>query len=92
MNTRFKFILLFFFFLNNTFLLFSKSKPLSEEDVEALKYGVWLVDHGKTDSSIIVLENLAYKYPKNYIINYEYCYSIYTKGDYASVIKNLKRI
>ena len=92
MNTNFRTLLLLIFFLNNTFLLFSKDDQLSKEDIETLKYGVWLVDQGKTDSSIIVLEKLVNKHPKNYIINYEYCYSIYAKGDYASVIKNLKKI
>lgn len=65
---------------------------MSIEDNENLKHAVQLVDQGEIDSSLYILEALVKKHPKNYIINYEYTYSLVKKGNFAEANKILRKL
>ncbi len=75
-----------------TLTVFSQNYPLSLEDKEKLNHAIELVDGGKVDSSLYILEALVKKYPKNYIVNYEYAFSLVRKGDYKGANKTVRKL
>ncbi len=71
---------------------FAQKYPLSTEDKERLNHAIELVDQGQTDSSLIIIESLLKKYPKDYLVNYEYTYTLCQKGEFKKANKVLKKL
>lgn len=75
-----------------TLTAFSQSYPLSEVDNERLAHAVNLIDQGQADSSRIILEDLVKKYPKSYLVNYEYTYTLCQIGEFKKANKILRKL
>lgn len=64
-----------------------ESNPLLPDDLKALTGAVELVDRGDYVAALKVYESLDKKYPRNFLVQYEYMYLRYKMGDYARVVK-----
>lgn len=75
-----------------TLTTFAQNYPLSKEDEERLNHAVALVDQGQTDSSSVIMKDLLKKYPKNYLVNYEYTYLLCIEGKFKEANDKLKKL
>lgn len=75
-----------------TLTAISQSYPLSEVDNERLAHAVNLIDQGQADSSRLILEDLVKKYPKSYLVNYEYTYTLCQIGEFKKANKILRKL
>lgn len=66
--------------------------PLSPEDNELLENAVAMVDKGQSVAAFKDFELLAAKYPKNFVVQYERLYCLYTLERYDEVIKDRKSV
>lgn len=87
---RLQIIQVFLFFVISTQFVFGKAK----EDEVSMKYqkAIDLMDNGKIDESIVVLNEAIAKFPKMYSFHYELAYANYLKEDYKQAIAILSKI
>ena len=67
-------------------------KALAPEDQELLAKIVGLVDEGLSEAVVPDFDLLAKKYPKNYLVQYERAYNLYSLGRYDEVLKDRKAL
>ena len=65
---------------------------MSEVDNARLGHAVELADQGQADSSRYILEELVKKYPENYLVNYEYTYTLCQIGEFKKANKILRSL
>ncbi|MBD5213394.1 MAG: hypothetical protein HDS75_01050 [Bacteroidales bacterium] len=65
---------------------------LSDTDRQLLNNAIELVDGGMAESALTDFDRLAKKYPKNYLIQYERLFALYSLHRYDEVIKAQKQI
>jgi tetratricopeptide (TPR) repeat protein len=87
MKNKFKFLLFFIFFSN--YLLAQENKEIAlQKGNEAIK----LMDSGKIEESILLLQESQKLDPQNFNYPYEIAYANYLKKDYKKVIDLLEKI
>ncbi|MBP5560883.1 MAG: hypothetical protein J6X70_03680 [Muribaculaceae bacterium] len=65
----------------------SSLELINDNDRVQLEEAVDLMDNGKAEDAIKILDNLCKKYKDNYLLEYERLYACYKAGDYKRIVK-----